>query len=155
MASEEPKKVRRILLPIDSSKHSEDAFEWYVNNMHHEEDELILVHVLDSAAIQTRVSSHGLVDDEFKNEMNKGLKEVKALEEKYKTKAETASLKAKIEVRGGKPGETICQCSKDEHCDLILMGSRGLGSIRRTILGSVSDYVLHHAHVPTIIIPKK
>ena len=31
------------------------------------------------------------------------------------------------------------------------MGTRGLGTVRRTILGSVSDYVLHHAHCPVCI----
>ena len=35
------------------------------------------------------------------------------------------------------------------------MGTRGLGKIRRTFLGSVSNYVLHHAHIPVIIVPKK
>lgn len=33
------------------------------------------------------------------------------------------------------------------------MGSRGLGTIRRTILGSVSDYVVHHANVPVVVCP--
>jgi len=54
----------------------------------------------------------------------------------------------------GKPaGEVICQVAKDEKVDLILMGTRGLGPVRRTIMGSVSDYVVHHAHIPVGVIP--
>ena len=33
------------------------------------------------------------------------------------------------------------------------MGSRGLNTLRRTFMGSVSDYVLHHVHVPVMIVP--
>lgn len=52
---------------------------------------------------------------------------------------------------GGVPGEVICHVAKDEKADLIVTGTRGMGSIRRTFLGSVSDYILHHAHVPVLI----
>lgn len=52
---------------------------------------------------------------------------------------------------GNKPGETIIQEAKDNEASLIVMGTRGLGNIRRTILGSVSDFVLHHAHCPVTI----
>ncbi|RUS88607.1 hypothetical protein EGW08_003633 [Elysia chlorotica] len=31
------------------------------------------------------------------------------------------------------------------------VGTRGLGKFRRTMLGSVSDYILHHAHVPVLV----
>ncbi len=31
------------------------------------------------------------------------------------------------------------------------MGTRGMGTIRRTLLGSVSDYVVHHAHCPVTV----
>ena len=41
-----------------------------------------------------------------------------------------------------------------EKCDLIVIGSRGLGVIRRTILGSVSDYVVNHTHIPVVVCPK-
>ncbi|KAI9188292.1 hypothetical protein H9P43_002683 [Blastocladiella emersonii ATCC 22665] len=36
--------------------------------------------------------------------------------------------------------------------DLLVVGSRGLGSFKRAFLGSVSDYVLHHAACPTLVI---
>ena len=34
----------------------------------------------------------------------------------------------------------------------IIMGSRGLGAFKRAFLGSVSDYLVHHASVPVIIV---
>ena len=33
------------------------------------------------------------------------------------------------------------------------MGTRGLSTIRRTVLGSVSDYVLHHTTIPVAVVP--
>ena len=54
----------------------------------------------------------------------------------------------------GKPaGEVICGIVKDENVDMVIMGTRGQGLIRRTILGSVSDYVVHHAHIPVGVVP--
>ena len=39
--------------------------------------------------------------------------------------------------------------------DLVVMGSRGLGGVRRTLVGSVSDSVARHAHCPVIIVRKE
>jgi nucleotide-binding universal stress UspA family protein len=35
---------------------------------------------------------------------------------------------------------------------LIIMGSRGLGGVRRALMGSVSDSVVRHAHCPVLIV---
>jgi len=52
---------------------------------------------------------------------------------------------------GHHPGESIVDLAVQEQVSMVVMGTRGLGTIRRTILGSVSDYVLHHVHCPVAI----
>jgi nucleotide-binding universal stress UspA family protein len=52
----------------------------------------------------------------------------------------------------GHPVERIVVAAEDQHVDLIIMGSRGLGGFQRFLLGSVSDGVLHHAHCPVLIV---
>ena len=51
------------------------------------------------------------------------------------------------------PGEAIVEACKQNSVDYVVMGNRGMGAIRRTFMGSISDYVLHHAHIPVTIIP--
>ena len=62
-------------------------------------------------------------------------------------------MSAKIIVHGGKPGHAIIKAAKEKSADIILLGTRGLGTLRRTVLGSCSDFVIHHADVPVAIIP--
>ncbi|KAK3103742.1 hypothetical protein FSP39_021522 [Pinctada imbricata] len=50
-----------------------------------------------------------------------------------------------------KPGEGVISTADKEKASLIITGSRGLGKIRRTFLGSCSDYILHHASCPVLV----
>lgn len=51
------------------------------------------------------------------------------------------------------PGEVIIKLAEDEKADFIVMGSRGVGTLRRTFLGSVSDYCVHHTKIPVVVVP--
>ena len=51
----------------------------------------------------------------------------------------------------GSPGEYIIKVAKEQEVDMIIMGARGLGKIKKTILGSVSDHVLNKSKVPVLI----
>ena len=50
-----------------------------------------------------------------------------------------------------KVGHGIVKKATSLEVGLIVLGTRGHGLIRRTILGSVSDYVLHHSSIPVVI----
>jgi nucleotide-binding universal stress UspA family protein len=52
----------------------------------------------------------------------------------------------------GPAAEAILRVAKLEGCDLIIMGSRGLGMVQGLLLGSVSYRVLHHATIPVLIV---
>ena len=60
-------------------------------------------------------------------------------------------VNGEVKLLTGDPGEQIVEAATKEGADFIITGSRGQGTIRRTLLGSVSDYVLHHSHVPVLI----
>lgn len=69
----------------------------------------------------------------------------------------------KVEDAGGKVAEAhlmlgerkdraIVRLADDIGAGLIVMGSRGLGGIRRALMGSVSDSVVRYAHCPVMVV---
>jgi nucleotide-binding universal stress UspA family protein len=52
----------------------------------------------------------------------------------------------------GRPDREIVHLSEELGAGLIVMGSRGLGGVRRALMGSVSDSVVRHAHCPVLIV---
>lgn len=55
-------------------------------------------------------------------------------------------------LRKGNPADEILKEAKEGEYDLIIIGSRGLGTFSKTILGSVSNKVLHHAKTNVLVV---
>jgi len=55
-------------------------------------------------------------------------------------------------LRLGPPAREIVALSGELGADLAILGSRGLGPVRRLVLGSVSEAVAHDARCPTLIV---
>jgi nucleotide-binding universal stress UspA family protein len=49
-------------------------------------------------------------------------------------------------------GAALLSRIEDGHHDLLVMGSRGRGAVKSAVLGSVSQYMLHHSPVPVLIV---
>jgi nucleotide-binding universal stress UspA family protein len=54
-------------------------------------------------------------------------------------------------LRTGEPDKEIIRLSEEIDATMIVMGSRGLGAVRRALMGSVSDSVVKHAHCPVLV----
>jgi nucleotide-binding universal stress UspA family protein len=54
-------------------------------------------------------------------------------------------------LRTGEPDKEIIRLSEEIDANMIVMGSRGLGAVRRALMGSVSDSVVKHAHCPVLV----
>jgi nucleotide-binding universal stress UspA family protein len=52
----------------------------------------------------------------------------------------------------GAPGAVIAELARSEGCDLIVMGSRGLGANTAALIGSVAQATLEHASVPVLLV---
>jgi nucleotide-binding universal stress UspA family protein len=53
---------------------------------------------------------------------------------------------------GERRDRAIIHLAEELGAGLIVMGSRGLGGVRRALMGSVSDSVVRHAHCPVMIV---
>ncbi len=52
----------------------------------------------------------------------------------------------------GDAGPVLCQLAEELPADLIIVGSRGRGAIKRALLGSVSSYVINNAPCPVMVV---
>jgi nucleotide-binding universal stress UspA family protein len=52
----------------------------------------------------------------------------------------------------GHAGETIAEYVRQQHCNAVIMGTRGLGSTRGLVLGSVATKVVHLVNVPVTLV---
>ncbi len=55
-------------------------------------------------------------------------------------------------VRDGSPGATIVGVAHELGCDVIVMSTHGRSGLKRAIVGSVADYVVHHAREAAVLL---
>jgi len=76
----------------------------------------------------------------------------KTLEEAVRQVEETGGTVAQAHVRMGDPDDEILRfCEEQGDVGLLVMGSRGLGPVKRRLMGSVSESVVRHAHCPVLV----
>jgi nucleotide-binding universal stress UspA family protein len=138
----------KILLPVDGSELSLEAVRFAIRmvlaGLH---GEVVLANVQESATLYELIVAHNPeVIDQVSHEAGlHTLQPAQAL-------LDAAGIVYECEVAQGDPAHTIIDISERYGCDLIAMGARGQSALRRAMMGSVSNEVLHSSAVPVVIV---
>ncbi|KAL5111816.1 hypothetical protein TcWFU_003673 [Taenia crassiceps] len=148
---------RTYLLPIDTSENCKRALKFYTENLHRDDDRVIFLHVIEpnlKANSMNVARGEGTEIHEMPSQLQKSLDMGKALGHKYLAWGREAGFDVRAFVRSdSKPGVAIMRAAKELDVDHIVVGSRGLNALGRTLLGSVSSYVIHHSQIPVTVVP--
>jgi nucleotide-binding universal stress UspA family protein len=147
---------KKILVALDRSERGQQVFEEALGLAKSTQASLMLLHVLspeeEGSPYLPMLSNFdyypGLSSqsfelyqkqwDAFKNE---GIKMLQS----FCAQANTAGVTTEFTQNIGNPGRIICDLAYSYGADLIVMGRRGRSGLTELFLGSVSNYVLHHA----------
>ena len=159
--------IKKILVPYDNSRPSENALNYTVDlakNMKEQQQEIILLHVIKSyddsmrSFLSRKVQSPKTGDSITLEQYLKDIAiEIKIdaknmLEDKIK-KIESNGFTIQSMILYGNPAEEILKFSESEKIDLIVMGNVGLKGISKIkTLGSVSRNVLENSKCPVLIV---
>lgn len=146
---------RVILFALDGSENAQNALNWYFTKWRKDGDELYGFCAWEHAHLATFSLSapFKLPSDEWQKVVNETIERVNKVKSQFEKACQENKAKGHFKEKNCKPGEGICAAAEEFHAELIVMGTRGLSPLRRTVLGSVSDYVLHHTHIPVAVVP--
>ena len=134
----------RVLLATDGSPDAELAAQSAVELCERTGSELHVVHVGEY------LSTFYAFTDEEPAELRRSAQRL--LDEQTERIRASGGTTAEAHLRLGRPAEQIVNLSEELGVGVIVIGSRGLGTLRRALLGSVSDSVVRHAHCPVFVV---
>lgn len=148
--------MEKILVALDKSDLSQHVFEEALKLAKQSQAKIMLFHTLtqeETGAPQMPV----LYGDSYASQVTAVLRQnyerawqefidhyVDLLKERA-TRVKAAGLEVEYCQRYGPPGPGICEMAETWQADLIVLGSHGRTGLKELWLGSVSNYVAHHA----------
>jgi nucleotide-binding universal stress UspA family protein len=132
----------RILLPTDGSEDAIRATEAASDLARRCGAELHVVHVWHDV--------RGFAHDFVKRELRRQGQEI--LDEQVERIRASGGEVTKAHLRRGRTSNEVIALCKEIDADLLVVGSRGLGTVRRILMGSQSEEIVHHAQVPVLVL---
>jgi len=140
----------KILLAVDGSPHSNKATETLIKHvaLYKDASEVFLLYVhlpVPKLHGMSKVVSQEMINRYYREESEEALATSKRLLEK-------AGIESKVQMLVGPVAETIVKQAEAQGCDLIYLGTRGMGGLKNVLLGSNAVKVLHIANIPVVLV---
>ncbi|NJM17297.1 MAG: universal stress protein [Richelia sp. RM2_1_2] len=154
----------KILVALDKSKQTGKVFQTALDLVKGKDSEIKLLHCINSNIMVGDVSSiggigtigdiniYGNLQKNYQQELKQEIRKVSEWSEYYTQQARMQKIPASYTYELGEPGKKICEFAQSWGADLIVLGSRGHSGITEVLLGSVSNYVIHHACCSVLVV---
>jgi nucleotide-binding universal stress UspA family protein len=152
---------RRILVGLDNSSLHHAVFEAALELAQHHQANLMLFHCITADVVgpppfvgEVGLSSH-LVNQAYQAEcmqIDQQIQQAQAWLRHYYDIATQSGINTHFDYAVVDAGTGICHTAQTWGADLIVVGRRGRKGLTEALLGSVSNYVLHHADCAVLII---
>ena len=138
-------KIEIILLATDGSPASECASDEAIDLAVQVGARLLVVSVLGTSSRRTEASAEAAGPVDSRDSLTTKAQAIVQ-------RAKAAGADATFLVWDGDAGEAIVAAADSENADVIVVGSHGRSGVSRFLIGSVSDYVVRHAHCPVMVV---
>ncbi|CAL4942014.1 unnamed protein product [Urochloa decumbens] len=153
----------KVVVALDDSDFSRHALAWVLDHLFPPDADaqqpapaLVLVHALEPLRhIMYPVGPGSAVygaPSMMESVRAAQAENARGLLDRAKRTCHQRGVSAEAVVVEGEPREALCRAAADMGAGLLVVGSRGLGAIKRAFLGSVSDYCAHHASCPIMVV---
>ncbi len=158
---------KKILVAIDDGDTNQNVFREAISLALVTDAQLILTHVVppftEIYPEPGYIAVHGYHPTiHGETTINHYMQKLEALEresinllQSFASEAQACGVKTEIVQATGSPGFMICKVARSREADLILIGRHGRTGLAEFFLGSVSNYVLHHAPCSVLTIQGK
>lgn len=137
---------KRLLIPVDRSENSLRALSHVIKRAVGDKQLRLYVLNVQPALPSSLFVTRAMIASHHEAKSKEALIRARRLLSKSRLRAEVA-------VRIGEPADMIVKLARRNRCAEIVMGSRGLGSLKGLILGSITTKVIHAARVPIAVVP--
>jgi nucleotide-binding universal stress UspA family protein len=153
--------MNKILVALDYGPTTQKVAEMTFSHFDHKHTEITLLHVVGnpawyaSTAFGPIMGFGGYANLDL---LGPGIMNELKIKTKYfleKTKDHLGNDSIKTLVKEGSVGESILTAAKELNVDAIAMGSHSQRWLENILMGSITEYVLHHTTIPLFIIPTK
>src|ERR687889_614224 len=132
----------KILLPTDGSDDAVRASEAASDLARESGAEFHVVHVWHDVP--------GFAHDFVKRELERQGQEI--LDEQVEKIRAAGGEVTQAHLRGGRTSNEVIKLTEEIDAGLLIVGSRGLGTVQRILMGSQSEEIVHHAQVPVLVL---
>jgi nucleotide-binding universal stress UspA family protein len=137
-----------ILVAVDGSPESDAAVAWAADEAAMRHAPVTLIHVISPVMVSVPVEPMLNPPEWYENSARHILKHAERILQSSWSGSPPADVHTVIDHGGVVPALT----NASKEAQMVVVGSRGLGTFRRLALGSVSSGLLHHAHCPVAVI---